>query len=141
MGAGRIGARLAVALGVFLLASCAPGEREFATLEELRGAAPELAAWLPGGLPPDVTLIRVRAAPGDGRLAEGQFHFSTAAYAGMRSAWAPAALPLGDAALDAFATRKSLRGYEARTAVSGDRHWLLMCSEAKGRCYFVARLG
>lgn len=139
MRGGRVGARLACVLGITLLAACAPGEREFGTLAELSTTAPELARWLPAGLPPDVTLIRVRVAPGASTQAEGQFHFSSASYARLVTSWPAAALPLGEPTLDAFATKKSLRGYEARTAQDGTRRWLLMCSEAKGRCYFVAR--
>lgn len=121
------------------LAGCGTGERQFADLAELRATAPDLAAWLPAALTPDATLIRLRVHPGPAARAEGQFHFPSDAFDRLVAGWAEPALPLGDRALDAFATRKALRGYAPRLADDGARRWLLLCSAAKGRCYFLAR--
>jgi len=120
------------ALVALVLAGCAR-PIEYPTLADARAAGAVEQGFVPDGLPANAGLITIES---DSGRPAGDFHFSSAEYAAMVARFAPLAVLPEDPLLQSWVKRKDLAGYQAYTAAQGKWHWLLLCSERKGRCYF-----
>jgi hypothetical protein len=119
------------AAALALLAACGGRALDFPTVNDARAAGMFEQGRLPDVLPPSGALIRVEAEADDGAY----FHFSSADYAPMTARLAPLAATPDDPMVQAWLKRKGLAGYSAFEHRAGAAHWLLVCSEPKGRCY------
>jgi hypothetical protein len=121
----------AAGLAALLLAACGGRPLDFANVQDARAAGMFEQGRLPDVLPPSGALIRVEAEADDGAY----FHFSSADYAPMTARLAPLAAMPDDPVVQSWVKRKGLAGYSAFEHKAGAVRWLLVCSEAKGRCY------
>lgn len=120
----------ALALSV---SACGSRPSDHPTLADAQAAGAVTQGLLPDGLPPSTALIRIER---DEERASGYFHFSSGDYAGMAARFAPLAQLPADPVLQSWVKRKDLAGYAAYTLAQGERTWLLLCAQNKGRCYF-----
>jgi hypothetical protein len=127
----RVRTLAAAGFAALLLAACGGRPLDFASVQDARAAGMFEQGRLPDVLPPSGALIRVEAEADDGAY----FHFSSADYAPMTARLAPLAAMPSDPVVQSWVKRKGLAGYSAFEHKAGAARWLLVCSEAKGRCY------